>query len=121
MRSGPGANYPAIWHYERPDLPVKVVARHENWRKVEDIDGASGWIASALLSDRRTAILNGSGIQNLYADPSATAAIVWRAESGVIGRISKCRQNWCLFNIHGQTGYVNTRSLWGVGPNEEIK
>lgn len=121
MRSGPGANYPAIWHYQRPDLPVKVVARHENWRKVEDIDGATGWIASALLSDRRTAILNGVGIQNLYAEPSATASVIWRAENGVVGRVSKCRENWCLFNIRGQTGYINSRNLWGVDPNEEIK
>ncbi|AEI37401.1 MAG: SH3 domain-containing protein [Zymomonas mobilis subsp. pomaceae] len=120
MRSGPGANYPAIWHYQRPDLPVKVIARHENWRKVEDVDGATGWIAAALLSDRRTAILNGQGVQNLYALPSANSQVVWRAEAGVIGRISKCQDNWCLFNIHGQTGYIHIRNLWGVNPQESL-
>ena len=37
MRTGPGENYPAIWLYQRRDLPIKVVQRYDNWRKIEDL------------------------------------------------------------------------------------
>ncbi|WP_447412556.1 SH3 domain-containing protein, partial [Clostridium perfringens] len=60
MRTGPGRTYPANWLYQRADLPVRVVAVFKEWRKVEDPDGAQGWILAALISERRTAIVRGS-------------------------------------------------------------
>ena len=42
MRKGPSPDVPVIWEYRRRDLPVKVIARHELWRKVEAPDGTVG-------------------------------------------------------------------------------
>src|SRR3546814_8681045 len=39
MRKGPSPDVPVIWEYRRKDLPVKVIARFETWRKIEDPDG----------------------------------------------------------------------------------
>src|SRR3546814_13503552 len=59
MRKGPSPHVPVMWEYRRKDLPVKVIARHENWRQVEDPDGTQGWMAARLLSRTRTAIVTG--------------------------------------------------------------
>jgi hypothetical protein len=41
MRKGPSPDVPVIWEYRRRDLPVKVIARHELWRKIEDPGAAA--------------------------------------------------------------------------------
>src|SRR3546814_13557149 len=59
MRKGPSPHVPVMWEYRRKDLPVKFIARHENWRKVEDPDGPQGWMASRLLSRTSPATCTG--------------------------------------------------------------
>src|SRR3546814_19951931 len=87
---GPSQEVPVLWEYRRKDLPVRVIARHDLWRKVEDPDGAQGWMAARLLSRTRTAIVTG-GVRSMRKTASPDAAIVYRAEPGVVGRISDCK------------------------------
>jgi SH3-like domain-containing protein len=119
LRTGPGTNFPATWRYVRPDLPVRVVQRLAEWRRVVDPDGAEGWMRSNLLSEKRTALVRG-GVQPLYARPDASARIDWRVEPGVIGRISRCAAGWCRFTVGERAGYIETRALWGVAPDEKV-
>lgn len=128
MRTGPGRNFPTSWLYRRADLPVKVVQvikpdEHSkgeaSWRKIQDPDGTTGWMLVNLLSDRRTAIVRGE-IRPLHAKPDSASPIVWRAAPGVVGRISRCSDGWCLFDVRGQRGYIETSGIWGVDPGEVI-
>lgn len=119
MRSGPGRNFPATWRYRRADLPVKVIQIHESWRKIREPDGTEGWMAAALLSIRRTAIIVGE-TRPLRAAPDPGARILWRAEPGVVGRIAHCASGWCEFEVRGRAGYVRTEEIWGVDPGESV-
>lgn len=119
MRAGPGRNFPASWLYQRADLPIKVIATYPNWRKIEDPDGTSGWMQANLLSEDRTAIVTGD-IRPMRATPDRGAHIVWRAEPGVIGKISDCEDGWCRLNVKGRAGYVEVGHIWGVGRDEEV-
>ena len=112
MRKGPSPDVPVMWEYRRRDLPVKVVARHENWRKVEDPDGTQGWMAARLLSRTRTAIVTDE-IRPMREDASVSAAIAYRAQPGVVGRISDCKNGWCLFDVKGRKGWIQTDHIWG--------
>ena len=56
-RTGPGKNYPGVWLYQRRDLPVRVIKKYDNWRMIQDLDGAQGWMLVTLLSDRRSAVV----------------------------------------------------------------
>lgn len=112
MRKGPSPDVPVIWEYRRKDLPVKVVARHESWRKIEDPDGTQGWMAARLLSRTRTAIVTGD-IRPLREAASASAAVAYRAEPGVVGRISDCADGWCRFDVKGRKGWIQTDHIWG--------
>ena len=112
MRKGPSPDVPVIWEYRRKDLPVKVVARFETWRKIEDPDGTKGWMAARLLSRTRTAIVTGE-IRPLREDASVAAAVVYRAEPGVVGRITECGDGWCRFDVRGRIGWIQTDHIWG--------
>lgn len=113
MRVGPSMDYPANWTYRRRDLPVKVVEVYPNWRKIEDPDGTQGWMHVRLLKDEKTAIVVGD-IAVMRKQPSAAARPVYRAEPGVVGRVSDCEKGWCAFDVRGQRGFVETDRLWGA-------
>lgn len=119
MRTGPGRNYPASWLYQREGLPVQVIDTYPGWRKVRDPDGAEGWMIGALISDKRTAMVKG-GIAELRDTPNPDASVVWRAEPGVIGRVSHCGDGWCRLDVKGRSGYVEESRLWGVDPDEKV-
>ncbi len=112
MRKGPSPDVPVIWEYRRKDLPVKVIARFETWRKIEDPDGTQGWMAARLLSRTRTAIVTGE-IRPLREAASLSAAVAYRAEPGVVGRITDCTDGWCRFDVKGRSGWIQTDHIWG--------
>ena len=112
MRKGPSPDVPVTWEYRRKDLPVKVIARHETWRKIEDPDGTQGWMAARLLSRTRTAIVTGD-VRPMRDEPDTSAAVAFRAQPGVVGRITDCQKGWCLFNVGGRKGWIQTDHIWG--------
>lgn len=120
MRTGPARTYPASWLYQRADLPVRVVATFKEWRKVQDPDGAEGWMQSTLLRDTRTAIVKTDVPVEMLDRPVAGARVAYRAAPGVVGRISQCGGGWCRLDVRGQAGFVQTGGLWGVDPSETL-
>jgi SH3-like domain-containing protein len=120
MRTGPARTYPGIWLYQRRDLPVLVLRRYESWRLVRDPDGSQGWMLSALLSDRRTAIVRPGDPRKIYAEPNIASPVKYLAEHGVVGSISKCGNGWCRIGIGKRDGYIRTVDIWGVEPNEVV-
>ena len=120
LRTGPGRNFPATWLYQRADLPVKVIETYPGWRKIEDPDGTKGWMMVSLLSEQRTAVVIGN-VAALRAMPNPAAAVTWRVEPGVVGRISHCTGGWCAFQVRGRSGYIDTAHIWGVGTGETVE
>lgn len=120
VRTGPARSYPASWLYQRADLPVRVVAVFKEWRRIEDPDGASGWMLATLLSSRRTAIVRAAEPIIMRERPSPAAPLAFRAAPGVVGRISECGGGWCRFDVRGQAGYAEISGLWGVEAGERL-
>jgi SH3-like domain-containing protein len=120
MRTGPGRNYPAVWLYKRADLPIKVIETYPSWRKVQDPDGATGWMLVNLLSDTRTALIKGEEPRPIREAAAADAAIAYLAQPGVVGRISKCDAAWCRIDIQGRAGFIETGHIWGLDSGETL-
>ena len=118
--TGPGRNYPNVWLYQRRDLPVRVVKKYENWRLIQDPDGAQGWMLVTMLSDRRTAIVKPGQPRPVRVGAYDGARIQYAAEPGVVGRIGKCDGGWCKIEIGNRRGYVRTSDIWGVSDNEVV-
>ena len=119
MRTGPGREFPASWLYQRAGLPIRVIETYPNWRKIEDPDGTTGWVQANLLSDVRTALVKGA-VRELRASANPAAAVAWRVEPGVVGRVSQCARRWCLFDIKGRVGYIETSHIWGTAADERL-
>lgn len=117
MRTGPGRQFPAMWLYKRRNLPVKVIKTYPGWRKIEDPDGTQGWMQANLLSNERTGLVTGE-VRPLRDKPDSGAAIILKAEPGVVGIITECRRGWCKLNVTGRMGYIETAHIWGLNPGE---
>ena len=128
LRSGPGMDYPTTWVYRRAGLPLEVFDEHQNWRHVRDSEGTEGWIYSALLSGRRTALVlpwerkkdTERPTTAVFADNRTTARKVAIIEAGVIADVHQCDGQWCEVTIIDYEGYVEQSKLWGVYPNEKL-
>lgn len=118
--TGPGRSYPNVWLYQRRDLPVRVLKKYENWRLIEDPDGAQGWMLVTMLSDRRTAIIKRGDVRPVRTSADDSARISYQVQPGVVGRISKCRNGWCRIDIGSRRGYVKEADLWGVSDGEVV-
>ena len=120
MRTGPGRNYPATWLYVRPDLPIKVVETYPDWRKVQDPTGETGWMLQRLLSDTRTALVTGGELRPMHETPDAGSKVLYRAEPGVVGRLSRCASGWCMLDVGGRQGFIRTEHFWGLDPGASL-
>ncbi len=112
MRRGPSRDMPALWQYVRDDLPVRVTAVYQDWRRIEDPNGTVGWMHSRLLSAARTAIVTGN-LRAMRVSPDARSPVAYRAEPGVVGRISDCDNGWCMFDVKGRAGWIEADHIWG--------
>jgi SH3-like domain-containing protein len=119
-RTGPGKNYPGVWLYQRRDLPVRVIKKYDNWRLIQDPDGAQGWMLVTLLSDRRTAIVKPGAPRSVRVGAYDGAKPRYTAEHGVVGRIGQCRDGWCRIEIGNRDGYIKTSDIWGVSDGEVV-
>jgi SH3-like domain-containing protein len=119
-RRGPSLTHRIDWVFTRPGMPLKVTAEFEHWRRVEDAEGAGGWVHYALLSGTRSVLVT-EDMAELRARPDDAAEPVLQAEYGVVARLLECSAEWCRLSADGTRGWVRKRSLWGVEPGEIIE
>ncbi|MDO5646465.1 SH3 domain-containing protein [Paracoccus sp. (in: a-proteobacteria)] len=117
VRRGPSLSHRIDWVFRHSGMPLRVVAEFGHWRRVEDKDGAGGWIHYALLSGVRTALVTQDMVE-LRSRPHPDANIVARAENGAILRLNECNPDWCRISGGGQRGWVPKTAIWGVDPGE---
>lgn len=124
VRVGPGTQYPIRWVYQRQGLPVEIIAEFSNWRRIRGSDGSDGWVHSALLSTKRTALVQpwSETSINLQARPSKRSGTVARFQPQVVVDVQRCDQTWCAVTVpkHDLRGYARQVRLWGVYPDEVV-
>ena len=119
VRTGPGTRYPVDWVFKRKAMPVEIVAEYENWRKIRDWQGASGWVHQSLLSGKRSFIVS-SKAASLHKTPATSADIVARLEPEVMGEIRSCTGDWCRVRVSNVSGWIQRTGMWGVYKSEPI-
>lgn len=116
-RRGPSLSHRIDWVFRHPGMPLRVTAEFGHWRRVEDRDGAGGWVHYALLSGVRTAIVQDDMAQ-LLSRPDPNASVVARAETGAILRLNECIRDWCRLTGGGARGWLPKSQFWGADPEE---
>src|SRR3954469_17613491 len=105
VRTGPGSRYPVDWVFKRKAMPVEIVAEYENWRKIRDWQGASGWVHQSLLTGKRSFII-ASKVASLYKTPASSAEVVAKLEPEVMGEIRSCAGDWCRVKVSSMSGWI---------------
>ena len=119
LRTGPGQRYPVEWIFTRKDLPVEIIAQFEHWRRIRDWEGTEGWVQEHMLNGKREVMIRG-GVRALRNSPDLGAALIARAEPGVMAKLLECRDTWCRIQTDDITGWVQRADIWGVYPNETV-
>lgn len=118
-RRGPNRSHRVDWIYTRRDMPLRVTAEFEHWRRVEDHEGQGGWMHYSLLSGVRTALVVAE-MAPMRSQPRAGAPEVAHLERGVVARIMSCDPEWCRLRAENLRGWVARDALWGVDPHEVL-
>lgn len=121
VRTGPGTRYPIQWVYRRDGMPVEVIEEYDLWRKVRDIEGASGWVHKSMLDGKRTVIIKAKEARVVRAAPEPSAYPVLKVEPKVIARIVECEKGWCRVQVAGRKGWIERQYLWGVYADETLE
>ena len=111
VRYGPGFNYEVKYIYRKKNLPVKIIDKKENFRKVIDIKKNSGWIHISQLKKSKSFIITKDKI--LFKRPSLFSKPIVKIEKGRLLIYKKCRELWCKVEIDNYTGWLETNNIWG--------
>ena len=117
VRRGPSLSHRVDWVFKRRNMPLQITAEHGHWRRVQDRDGAGGWVHYALLSGVRTVLVEQDMLQ-VYARPDPQSPVSAAFELGVVARLGSCVDDWCRISAGGYRGWASKTSLWGVMPGE---
>ena len=111
VRYGPGLDYEVKYIYRKINLPVKLIDKKENFRKIIDLKKNSGWIHWMLLKPSNSIIILEDKI--LFKKPSNFSKPIARLEKGRLLVIKKCKKIWCKVETANYTGWLETNNIWG--------
>lgn len=117
VRRGPSLSHRIDWVFHHSGMPLRVVGEFGHWRRVEDRDGAGGWVHYQLLSGVRTAIIQQEMVE-LRSRPDLNAGVIAMAEGGAIVKLGECDHDWCRVSGAGAKGWLQKAAIWGVDPEE---
>ncbi len=133
LRVGPGRKYTINWLYKMRGLPVEIIQEFDQWRRIRDSEGTTGWVLNSQLSSRRTGIvapwekpkiafgdtvrasfINGKGEAS---DDSSTVA---HLQAGLMVSIGECESRWCEVEAQDTKFWLQQDHIWGVYPGELV-
>ena len=112
LRQGPSFEYPIKLIYKKKYLPVIILDKSGPWRKIKDFQNNTGWIHTALLSKKKSA-LNIKKNSNLYKKSTIYSKPIAKLEIGRLVLIKKCNQIWCKISSGKFNGWISKSFLWG--------
>lgn len=118
LRAGPGTNFPIELIYVKKHLVIEVVDAFDNWYKVLDEEGNTGWLHKSLVSSRRYFVVKNDSAK-LYKNPKNNIELLF-LETGLRGKIESCRNDWCKVKIKKYSGWLQKIDIWGVYQNENF-
>lgn len=135
LRVGPGTKYGVSWAYKRKGMPVEIIQEFDNWRRIRDFEGTTGWVLHSLLSARRTAIVApwkrnfnaeaGADLAQLALlngkdDASRDSRTIARLQPGLQVGVESCQSGWCAVKADAVKAWLPQEKLWGVYRDEQV-
>ena len=111
VRYGPGRDYPIKYVYKKKNLPLKVIDKKENFRKIIDFKKNSGWIHSSQLKKGKSFIALEDQI--LFTNPTKYSRPLIKVAKGRLLLVKKCKKEWCKVKTENYFGLIKTDNVWG--------
>ena len=112
VRYGPGFNYQIKYIYKKKNLPIKVIDKKENFRRIIDLKKNSGWIHISQLKKGKSIILLEDQI--LFEKPTKYSKPLFKIAKGRLLLIKKCKKKWCKVKTEDYLGWIITNNIWGT-------
>ena len=111
VRYRPDLNSPIKYIYNKKNLPIKVIDKKENFRRIIDIKNNSGWIHTSQLRKNKSFILLENQI--LFSKPTKYSKPIAKISSGRLLLVKKCKLKWCRVKTENYTGWLEVKNVWG--------
>ena len=111
VRYEPDLNSPIKYIYNKKNLPIKVIDKKENFRRIIDIKNNSGWIHTSQLRKNKSFILLENQI--LFSKPTKYSKPIVKISSGRLLLVKKCKLKWCRIKTENYTGWLEIKNVWG--------
>jgi len=111
VRYGPSFDYPIKYVYKKIQLPVQLIDKKENFRRIIDHKKNSGWIHISQLSKSRSLITTSTKI--LFKKPTKYSKPLVKIEKGRLLIVKKCLKNWCNIETDKFSGWIDKTNVWG--------
>ncbi len=112
VRYGPSFDYPIKYIYKKIQLPVKLIDKKENFRRIIDHKKNSGWIHISQLKKSKSYITTSNKI--LFKKPTKYSKPLAKIEKGRLLIVKKCNLNWCNIKTDEYTGWIDKTNVWGA-------
>ena len=112
VRYGPGFDYPIKFIYKKKYLPIKVIDKKDEFRRIIDLKNNSGWIHKTQLRKNKSFILLED--QLLFSKPTKYSKPILKISKGRLLLAKKCKKKWCEVKTEEYEGWISTDNLWGI-------
>ena len=113
LRQGPSFEYPVKLFYMKKFLPVLILDKFENFRKIRDHENNTGWIHISQLSKKKAAIVIDDKLI-LFNSPTIYSNPLAILKKGRLVKIKRCKNDWCKVVTGDFKGWIKKESLWGL-------
>ena len=113
LRQGPSFEYPIKLFYKKKFLPVLILDKFENFRKIRDHENNTGWIHISQLSKKKAAITIYDD-KLIFKKPSIYSKPFAILKKGRLCKIHKCKDEWCKISVEEYKGWIKKDVLWGL-------
>jgi len=112
VRYGPSLDHPIKFIYKKKFLPVKIIDKKENFRKIIDHKKNTGWVHSVMLKKSNSLIVLENKI--VFQKNSKFSKPIVKLEKGRLVIIKKCKLNWCNITTGRYKGWIQKSNVWGI-------
>ena len=111
VRYGPSFDYPIKYIYKKISLPVHLIDKKENFRRIIDHKKNTGWIHISQLKKSKSLIT--TSVKILFKKPTKYSKPIAKLDTGRLLLIQKCEKKWCNVKTEKFSGWIDKNNIWG--------
>ena len=110
VRYGPSFEYPIKYIYKKTGLPLRVIDKKENFRRIIDHKKNGGWIHLSQLKKSKSFIT--TEIKILFKKPTKFSKPLAKIDKGRLLRVKECKDKWCNVKSGKFSGWIEKDNVW---------